>query len=293
MTGPLPVPGVGPTVLDDKTTVLGFEMAMARYTHGHEASVVGAHALRTAATSAAYLLPHLREGVTLLDVGCGPGSVTLDLAEAVGATGRVVGVDTAPSVLATARAAAAGRRDTRTTFEVADVFRLPFGDGAFDVVHAHQVLQHVDRPVEALREMARVCRPGGLVAARDVDFGATTWWPEVDGVRRWLELYVAVARANGGEPHAGRRLASWAERAGLGEVGASGSAWTYTTAHERAWLSQSWASRLRESLKPQAVGLGWSDAEVEYIAQEWLAWGNEPSGWFAFLHAEVLARVPG
>ncbi len=266
---------------------------MARYTHGHESSVVAAHAVRTAATSAAYLLPHLHEGMSLLDVGCGPGSVTLDLAEALGATGAVVGVDREPSVLATARAAAAARADVRTAFRQADVHALPFADGAFDVVHAHQVLQHVGSPVAALREMARVCRPGGMVAVRDVDYGATTWWPEADGIRRWLELYVALARRNGGEPCAGRRLSSWAGEAGLTCLSAGASAWTYATAAERAWLAGSWAARLRGSLMDQALALGWSGADVEKIAAGWASWGSEASGWFAYLHAEVLARVPG
>ncbi len=266
---------------------------MASYTHGHPPSVVHAHAVRTAATSCGYLLPHLSPGMSLLDVGCGPGSVTLDLAAALGPEGRVVGVDAAAVVIETAREAARERGDERTRFETADLFDLPFADDAFDVVHAHQVLQHVERPVAALREMARVCRPGGLVAARDVDFGATTWWPETPAIGRWLDLYTTLARANGGEPNAGRRLVGWAREAGLVDIEDSASAWTYATDEERGWLARSWADRLRESLRPKALALGWSAADVDEIASGWIDWASEPGGWFGYLHAEILARTPG
>ena len=266
---------------------------MVRYTHGHPPSVVRAHAVRTAANSAGYLLPRLHAGMTILDVGCGPGSVTLDLAEAVAPEGSVTGVDTAVEVIERARAAAAERGDERTTFDVADVHALPFGDGMFDVVHAHQVLQHVEDPVAALREMSRVCRPGGLIAVRDVDYGATTWSPESEALRRWLELYRAVARANGGEPDAGRHLVAWVREAGLVDITDSASAWTYARAEERNWLADSWATRVRESLRPQAVELGWAEDDVAAIVKGWLAWSDEPDGWFSYLHTEVLATVPG
>ena len=128
-------------------------------------------------------------------------------------------------------------------FDTGDVYRLDFADGAFDVVHAHQVLQHLTDPVAALREMRRVCRPGGLVAARDGDYGGFFWYPEEPEMTEWLALYRAVARAIGGEPDAGRHLLAWARRAGFTAVEASASAWCYTGAEDRAWWGTSWAER--------------------------------------------------
>src|SRR5215217_1213191 len=163
---------------------------MDTYTHGHADSVLQSHRWRTAQNSAAYLLPSLRPGMDLLDVGCGPGTITVDLAARV-APGRVAGVDVSADPLEEARAAAelAG---VDVTFEVGDVYALEAADDSFDVVHAHQVLQHLTDPVAALREMARVCRPGGLVAVRDVDYAATTWFPAAPGLDRWLDLYGRV-----------------------------------------------------------------------------------------------------
>lgn len=166
------------------------------YTHGHHESVLRSHRWRTATNSAAYLIGELHPGLDLLDVGCGPGTITADLAELV-APGRVTAVDAAEDVLRQAGETAVERGLDHVRFAVADVHALDFPDDSFDVVHAHQVLQHVGDPVQALREMRRVCRPGGIVAARDSDYGAFTWFPEVPALDGWQSLYQRVARANG------------------------------------------------------------------------------------------------
>lgn len=173
------------------------------YIHGHHESVLRSHRWRTAENSAGYLLPYLRPGMALLDVGCGPGTLTADLATRV-APGRVVAIDRSESVVAEARTATATTRNVEVA--VGDVYQLEFSAGTFDVVHAHQVLQHLREPVAALREMKRVCRAGGIVAVRDADYGAMTWWPDDPGLDAWMDLYQRVARAAGTESDAGRRL---------------------------------------------------------------------------------------
>src|SRR5439155_18436361 len=119
---------------------------MAVYTHGHHDSVLRSHRWRTAANSAAYLLPHLRPGLAVLDVGCGPGTITADLAALV-APARVTALDSSPDVLAEAARVATDRGLGNVEFGAGDVHALDFPDDTFDVVHAHQVLQHVADPV--------------------------------------------------------------------------------------------------------------------------------------------------
>ncbi|WP_345771833.1 methyltransferase domain-containing protein [Geodermatophilus sabuli] len=261
------------------------------YTHGHADAVLQSHRWRTAENSAGYLLPHLRPGLDLLDVGCGPGTITVDLARRV-APGRVVGLDVSPDPLGEARAAAE-RAGVPVTFAVGDVYALDAGDGSFDVVHAHQVLQHLTDPVAALREMARVCRPGGLLAVRDVDYAAVTWFPADAGLDRWLDLYSRVARRNAAEPDAGRRLLSWAHAAGLREVTATTSAWCYATPAEREWWGASWAGRATASaFADQAVAYGLATpGGLEEIAAAWLRWAAADDGWLGMLHGELLIRV--
>ncbi|MFG1671224.1 class I SAM-dependent methyltransferase [Streptomyces sp. Y7] len=261
------------------------------YTHGHHESVLRSHTWRTAANSAAYLLDSLKPHMRILDVGCGPGTITADLAARV-PHGRVTGVDRAPGILEQARATAAGRGLTNVDFAVADVHALDFPDGTFCVVHAHQVLQHVGDPVGALREMARVTRPGGLIAVRDSDYAAMAWYPPSRGMDDWLDLYRRVARANGGEPDAGRRLKSWALRAGLTGITATSSTWTFSTDEERAWWSGLWADRtLASAYAERATEGGHATAEeLRAVSESWREWGRRDDGWFSVPHGEILCR---
>ena len=262
----------------------------AEYTHGHHDSVLRSHRWRTAENSAGHLLPHLAPGAALLDLGCGPGTITADLAARV-APGRVVGVDASAAVLEEARAAAE-RAGVAVELVRADAADLPFPDASFDVVHAHQVLQHVADPVAVLREARRVCRPGGLVAVRDSDYAAMTWFPRPAGLDAWLDGYRAAARAAGGEPDAGRRLLSWAREAGFADVRASASAWCFATDADRAWWGGLWADRvLRSDLAGRLRAGGASQEDLEELAAAWREWAGAPDGWFAVLHGELLCTA--
>ena len=259
------------------------------YTHGHHESVLRSHKWRTAENSAAYLLPHLAADATVLDVGCGPGTITADLADRVPG-GHVTGIDAAADVIEQARQAVGDRANL--DFATGDVYALGYPDASFDVVHAHQVLQHLADPVRALREMRRVTRPGGLIAVRDADYGGMTWYPEPPALDEWQALYVRVARGNGGEPHAGRRLLAWARAAGLDGITCTSSTWTFATAAEREWWGGLWADR---TVKSQYGVIARRDgfaagADLERIAAAWRGWAADEDGWFLVPHAEILAR---
>ena len=264
---------------------------MTTYTHGHADAVLRSHRWRTVDNSAAYLLPHLRSGLDLLDVGCGPGSLTADLARQV-APGRVIAIDSALAPLDEARAAAAAA-GVLVDVRVGDAYAIDLPDDSVDVVHAHQVLQHVSDPVAVLREMARVCRPGGLIAARDGDYEAMTWAPASPLIDRWLEIYRGTARSNGAEPDAGRALLGWAHAAGLTDVIATASTWCFSTPEDRRWWGSLWADRTTgTSYAQQAVAAGLTDqAELAEVASALRAWAEEPAGWFVVVHGEILCRV--
>jgi ubiquinone/menaquinone biosynthesis C-methylase UbiE len=261
------------------------------YTHGHHESVLRSHTWRTAQNSAAYLIPSLRPGLDLLDVGCGPGTLTVDLARLV-APGRVVGVDRAAGILSQAKAHAEAE-GVSVEFREADAYALPFADGAFDVVHAHQVLQHLADPARALAEMRRVTRPGGVVAARDSDYGAFTWTPRVAMLDRWLAVYSAVTRRNGGEPDAGRYLKRWALDAGFDAPLATSSTWTFADPASCRWWGHLWADRCELSaFGEQAVAYGLSTrAELSEMAAAFRTWAEAPDAFFMVPHGEIRATA--
>ena len=141
--------------------------------------------------------------------------------------------------------------------------------------------------------MRRVTRPGGLIAVRDGDYGAMIWYPEVPALDAWLTLCKRVTRGNGGEPEAGRRLHAWARAAGLTDVTASSSTWTYATPQERAWWGGLWADRtVQSAYVASAVGGGHATADdLRKIADGWRAWAGHQDGWFAVVHGEILCRA--
>lgn len=262
------------------------------YTHGHHESVLRSHRRRTVENSAGYLLPALRPGLSVLDVGCGPGTITVDLAARV-APGHVTAVEVTEEALDLARAQAQAHHRSNISFVLSDVHALDFPDDAFDVVHAHQVLQHVADPVRALREMRRVCVPGGIVAARDADYAGFIWFPQLPALDSWLILYERAARANGGEPDAGRRLLTWAREAGFDAITPTGSSWCFATAETRDWWGGMWADRILQSdLTRQLVDSGMASIEeLAEISAAWRAWAAAPNGWLAIPHGEILCRV--
>lgn len=262
------------------------------YTHGHHESVLRSHRWRTAENSAAYLLGHLTRGTEVLDVGCGPGTITLDFARHV-TPAQVVGVDRSDEPVKIAQAAADEAGVANVRFEQASVYELPYDDDSFDVAHTHQVLQHLTDPVAALREMRRVCRPGGLVAAREADFAAMAWFPRYAALDSWLSLYYKVARSNNTDPDSGRQLLALARKAGFDDITCTASAWCFATPGERAWWGGLWADRVRgSSFADQARERGLaSQHDLDELAQGWRAWAADPDGWFSVLNSEILCRV--
>ena len=248
------------------------------------------HAWRTAENSAAFLLPHLQAGLSLLDVGCGPGTITADLARRIPG-GSVVGVDVPADLMATAQRERGGGN---LRFEVGDVYSLRFESNSFDVVYAHQVLQHLGDPVAALREMLRVLKPGGLVAVRDSDYGAFVWSPEDPRLTTWMDIYHELTRHNRAEADAGRHLHRWVRAAGFDQLQVSSSTWTFQSPDDRAWWGQLWADRVRQSdFAHQALEYGLTDErELAAIAEAFLQWAADPDGLFILVHGEVIATKP-
>ena len=275
-------------------TLAGEQLTHETYTHGHAPATVRQHARRTVEEAAAFLLPELQPGMRLLDVGCGPGSITRGLAERL-APGQVIGLDLSPETLAAARQDAVGRSLANLQYERGSVYDLPFPDASFDVVFAHQVLQHLREPGAALREMLRVVRSGGLVAVRDVDWGTAAYWPADPWIDRFVEVHLKSWYRNGGEPRMGRQLRALFNAADVTDLRITASLWCYATPAETVEWGESYAERLLTSpMGERAVEYGYaSRSDLEAMASAFRAWAAHPDAFWAFIHVAALARKVG
>lgn len=262
------------------------------YSVGYDAAASEFFAQRRAATHARFLLPHLQSGMKLLDVGCGPGTITVDLARLV-APGDVTGVDLEPSQLELARAHAAANQVENVRFQATDVYSLPFDNDSFDGVFLHGVLEHLTDPVRGLREVLRVLKRGGVLGARHADFGGFLLEPAPPPLDQFVPLFERLMRHNGADPHAGRHQLRWLTEAGFSriEMSASYDCWTSTPEQKRAsarflqslvsdsvFARQLLAAGLANQALMDELRLGFSDWEKTPVALAAEAW-TEAVAW--------------
>ena len=205
----------------------------------------------------------------------------------------MLGIDVSDEPLAEARGLAE-RAGVDVTFEVGDVYSLAEPDDSFDVVHAHQVLQHLTDPVAALREMARVCRPGGVIAVRRRRLRGAGLVPGGRRPRRLARPLPAGAPAQRQRAERRPAAASWAHAAGLRNAVATTSSWCFASPEDREWWGTSWAGRATGVVLRRAgrgVRAGDAASELAEIAKAWLRWAAADDGWLGMLHGELLIRV--
>lgn len=274
-------------------------MASGPYLHGHHASVLRSHSWRTVENSCPHLLPYLNNpSLKILDVGCGPGTITVDLAARV-PQGFVYAIDPSAEVIEKARKHAEEKGVQNVRFEVGDIFSWDKLDGVseagFDIVHAHQVLQHLQEPLGAMKEMKRLVKRGGVLAVRDCDYSAMNWYPEHPGMQKWKDLYINVALGLKAHPNIGKRLHAIALQAGFprSDIDASVAAWTFSTPEEREFWCQLWAERtVKSDYKQRALDSGFAtEQDLDAIAATWREMEQKEDGWFAVINGQIICHV--
>jgi len=257
------------------------------------------HEVRTADNSAAYLLPKLQSiketnpHLTLLDVGAGSGTISTSFAKLI-PDGHVTGVDLNPNILPRARAVAEMAGVKNIEFQQGSVYKLPFPDETFDITFCHQVLIHIGTPWDALREMLRVTKRGGIVAAREGDYESESIWPELPGLGKFHNLMAGLMSAGGGNPNTGRQLLSWALKVGVerSQITLSYSTSSYNTPSERKICSQGLCDQLRGGgLREKALkfGLG-TENDFEEMAEAWEEWAKRDDAILAMLQGQILIQ---
>ncbi|KAK3946722.1 S-adenosyl-L-methionine-dependent methyltransferase [Pseudoneurospora amorphoporcata] len=273
------------------------------YAIGHAPSQTKHHEWRTASNSAAHLLPHLEKALTsnpnlkLLDIGCGPGTISVSLAQHLLPSGHVLATDIADEILLRAKEHAISKGlavPENISFQKASVYELPFPHNEFDIVHAHQVLCHLDDPVSAIKEMLRVCKPGGLISLRESDMRMWCFWPELPSLLKFHDLMVEIMLANGGQDKGGRKLVSWVMGAGIKReaIEAGFGTWCYSAPEDRRWWGEAMIERLRTGwMRKKGIEMGLTTEEgVEEMVSGWREWMSREDATLGIVNGEVIVK---
>jgi SAM-dependent methyltransferase len=239
------------------------------------------------------LLPHVHAGMGVLDVGCGVGSIALDLAPTV-APGRVVGIDADPGQIEAARASAAERAIDNAEFVTSSVYELPFENATFDVVYANAVLMYVRDQVLALTEMRRVLRPDGLAAVIDDDLGTVVISPDRPELELAPRLFERAIAHEGGNARYSRRLRTLMLEAGFARTqGVAHAPEVYGDLASTRWFAEFAVGLFAApSMAEVIVGENWaSGAELEAVITALRNWGELPDAFASWLYCGALGWI--
>ncbi len=263
------------------------------YTMGYSEEFLQLLDRRSAETHAAYLLPHLKPGFRVLDFGCGPGTVTVGLAQAV-EPGEVHGIDMEESQIGMARSAAAAGGHDNATFHAGDVTDLPFEDDSFDAAHCHAVLMHVPDTAATLAEVKRVLKPGGIVGCREMFVSSSFLEPGSEDTDAAWQTFGRLLAGNGGHPAMGKELKSTFLEAGFTDIQTGASFDFFGTTEDVAFFHGfiiDWFYSPQVKAAVTKFGLATSE-QFDGWRQDLDRWKSEPGACGAIAFGEVVARKP-
>jgi ubiquinone/menaquinone biosynthesis C-methylase UbiE len=262
------------------------------YTLGHKEGTLAQMRSRTAERCCTFFRQHVQTDSRILDCGCGPGSITVGLAQWA-PDGQTVGIDLGAEQLDGARALARDLGVVNVTFRQGSIFDLPFDDDSFDVVFAQTVLYHIPDTEKALAEMKRVLRPGGLVALRDAITASIIVWPEDPLAREMYRMFSLGAQRSGGNPDVGRELGTLLHAAGFEDVFLTLGFMQPERPEERAEHYSRVAGTIEGDLATLAVREGWSTAErLAAGAARLRGLANQPGSICVLPFGQAIGRKP-
>lgn len=294
-------------------------MPPSTYSQGHSTAVTANHIIRTAEHEGAFLLPYLKPDFNILDLGCGPGTITSGFAAYV-PQGSVTGVDLSPEVLDQARDLFSKQppptsKRGEVKFEFANVLEgLPFPDDTFDAIFTSQTIIHIPEPIKALQELKRVCKPGGLVACREGDF-PFRFYPEFEGMQLfqkylWLMVHGSVAsvpedtpeilRPDPAKPYnsphppnhrSGSLVHMWAREAGFDpkKIIKGASVELGGTKEKRDVFADNMLGRFENAeWRAKWINMGASDQEIATVVRDMKRWKGDVDSWYAIINCETV-----
>ena len=250
---------------------------------------------RSVEKEAAYLLPHLKAGMRVLDIGCGPGSISVGLAAAV-APGEFYGIDMAQSQIDIATSAAQEAGLLNAQFRVADALALPFPDDHFDIVHCNAFLMHIPETNAALAEMYRVLKPGGILGSREPVLDSFFIEPDIGNLNRLFGIFSTGLISNGGHPQMGKELGAKFSEASFGNIDITGK-FDYwcppVTPGAQSASDEFIGAFLGAPTFDSAIEQGLATKEeFEQWNKDFITWQNSPGACVGSIWGEAIGRKP-
>lgn len=264
-----------------------------QYSIGYSENITNIFAKRNAKRNAGFLLPYLKPNMRLLDCGCGPGSITVDFAKLL-YMGSVEGIDIEGGQLERAQELAKNHQLNNITFRKTDIRHLPYLDQEFDVAFTNGVLCQIKDPENALRELKRVVKRGGIVASREPDFDTYLFYPDNPLILEAMSLGKKALSCIGGDFNIGRKLKKLFVEEGLDPTLASATCDTYggtsfslqeaCEAMSHDWKNSPWGNYVLEQ--------EWATPEqIEKFQQAFLTLGRDPGGFICLTWFELIGRI--
>ena len=262
-----------------------------QYSGGYSPQIIDQFKQRTFAKQGEFLQSYLGAGLTVLDCGCGPGSMTLDIAEIVSPGGQVFGIDSSPIQIEQALLLQKERAIANASFTTGSAYLLPYADGQFDVVFAHAVLYHLLRPEQALAEFWRVLKPGGLVALRDACHSGDMMMPMSTHLAAAWAVIDKVFTYQGGNIYFGYQQKQRLLDQGFQNITVSCSYDTFASEAEKDSIRDFWSRFLNIEHRQLILEQQWATAEeLEQQCKALAEWSANPASFFARARCEAIAR---
>ena len=262
------------------------------YSGGYDPLLLQSLAKREAVREAAFFTAYLEPGMRVLDCGCGPGGITLGLTSLV-PQGCVVGVDIEAGQLEIGRQHASERALNNVEFRHASIYELPFDDSTFDATLAHAVLYHLGEPMNALRELRRVLKPGGLIGVRDADIDGDVYYPVDPELDQFWKLVDKVLRYNGGNPRFGRKQRQVLREAGFIKIVASASSDSFGTPEKTNEFIQYWTEIFLSEHRQFVLDQKWATKPALIRMRDALrCWSANPDAFYSRCRCEAVAWKP-
>lgn len=215
----------------------------------------------------------LRAGMQVLDIACGPGLVSCDMAQMVGPHGHVTGIDISADLLVEAQQAASDRGISNVTFSQGNVYDLRLPENTYDFVYARFLFQHLEKPHEALLQIKKVLKPGGILVIVDIDDDWLTVYPSIDTFDSFKQRAARSQAKHGGDRFIGRKLGSLLSHAGYDGANIFVESVTSATIGMKAFLDITTGFKL-EQLAEDEKEHGTQEREVIYkLIDDPTAWG--------------------